>query len=49
MTARDKFLAVAAVAVAIPIVSKVAPAVAIMMAIGLLLVLYAAWREVDRP
>ena len=49
MTARDKFLALATVAIAIPIVGKVAPGVAIMMAIGLLIVLYVAWTEINRP
>ena len=49
MTARNKFLALAAVTIAIPIVGKVAPGVAIMMAIGLLIVLYVAWTEINRP
>ena len=48
MTARDKFLALATVIIAIPIVGKVAPGVAIMMAIGLLTVLYLAWKEMNR-
>ena len=48
MMARDKFLALAAVAIAIPIVGKVAPGVAIMMAAMLLIVLYVAWTEIDR-
>ena len=48
MTARDKFMALAAVAISIPIVGKVAPGVAIMMAIGLLIVLYVAWTEINR-
>ena len=49
MTARDKFLALAAVIIAIPIVGKVAPDVAIMMAIGLLVLMYAAWKQIGRP
>ena len=48
MTARDKFLALAAVIVSIPIVGKVAPGVAIMMAAMLLIVLYLAWTEINR-
>ena len=49
MTARDKFLALATVAIAIPIVGKVAPGVAIMMARGVLVLLYAAWKQIGRP
>ena len=48
MTARDKFLALAAVIIAIPIVGKVTPGVAIMMTAMLLIVLYAAWTEINR-
>ena len=48
MTSHNKFMGLAAVIIAIPIVGKVAPDVAITMAVGLLIVLYLAWTEINR-
>jgi hypothetical protein len=47
MTARGKFMALTAVLIAIPIVGKAAPGVAVLMAIGSLVVLYIVWMEID--
>ena len=48
MTARDKFLALAAVIVSIPIVYKASPFTAFTMTAMLLIVLYVAWTEINR-
>lgn len=48
MTARDKFLALATVIIAIPIVYKASPCTAFGMAAMLLIVLYVAWTEINR-
>lgn len=48
MTARIKFLAIAAAAVAIPIVGKVASETAILMTIALVVLIYVAWNEINR-
>ena len=48
MTARNKFLTLAAVIISIPIVYKVSPGTAFTMAAMLLIVLYVAWTEINR-
>ncbi|GAF81081.1 unnamed protein product [marine sediment metagenome] len=48
MTARDKFLALATVAISIPIVYKVSPCTAFGMAAMLLAVIYLACNEINR-